>query len=294
MDPEKNKLTETGGTLSPEDYVEPRCVLCGDPYGVTPEVKPVPQQRIIEKLDDYLSRKDFDGAERHLHYWLEEAGLGQDLRGQLTIRNELIGFYRKQGRKDDAYENIEAALRLLEQLGFDGTISSGTTYTNSATAYYTFGDYEASLSCFEKAKKVYEENDKTDPALSGGLYNNMALTYVAMKQYDTAEALYEKAMKIMEGVPGGCLEQAITCMNIANAKEAELGIEAAETEIFDLLEKAEDLLNQGEKELRPDGVVHEGYYAFVLESCAPTFSYYGYFLTADELSRRAKEIYERT
>ena len=294
MNQDKNKRYESGGTLSAEDYVEPRCVLCGDPYGVTPEVKPVPQQRIVEKLDEYLSRKDYDGAERHLLYWLEEAKLGWDLRGQLTVRNELIGFYRKRGRKEDAYKNIEAALLLLDQLGFDGTISSGTTYTNSATAYYTFEDYEPSLSCFEKAKAVYEANDRTDPALSGGLYNNMALTCVALKRFDTAYELYDKAMKVMEEVPGGCLEQAITCLNIANAKEAELGMEASETQIFDLLEKAEDLLDQGQKELRPDGVLNEGYYAFVLESCAPTFSYYGYFLTADKLSQRAKEIYERT
>ena len=37
--------------LEPEDYVEPRCVLCGDPYGTVPEVKSVPQQRIIAKMD---------------------------------------------------------------------------------------------------------------------------------------------------------------------------------------------------------------------------------------------------
>ena len=42
-----------GGELRPEDYVEPRCVLCEEPYGVTKDVKPVPQQRIIEKMDDY-------------------------------------------------------------------------------------------------------------------------------------------------------------------------------------------------------------------------------------------------
>ena len=46
----------------------------------------------------YMGQKDYAGAERHLKYWLEEAKLGHDLRGQLTIRNELIGFY---GRRED-------------------------------------------------------------------------------------------------------------------------------------------------------------------------------------------------
>ncbi|MBR3243522.1 MAG: tetratricopeptide repeat protein [Parasporobacterium sp.] len=294
MNQKQNSDPENSNVLKPEDYVEPNCVLCGDPYGVTPEVKPVPQQRIIQKMDEYMSRKDYEGAERHLLYWLEEAKLGKDLRGQLSIRNELIGFYRKRGRKEPAYENIEAALDLLKELGFEGTISSGTTYTNSATAYYSFGEYEPSLLLFEKAKEVYEANERTDPSLLGGLYNNMALTYVGMRQFSDAASLYQKALVLMDTVPGGILEQAITYLNLANLKEAELGMEAAEKEIFDLLDKAEEKLEEAARQLDTDEALNEGYYAFVLESCAPTFSYYGYFMTADTLNRRAKEIYERT
>ena len=77
--------------IRPEDYMEPRCVLCGDPYGQTPQVKSVPQQRIIQKMDEYMAKRDYAGAERHLLYWMEEAKLGQDLRGQLMLHNELIG-----------------------------------------------------------------------------------------------------------------------------------------------------------------------------------------------------------
>lgn len=282
------------GVLGKEDYVEPRCLLSGDPYGVTPELKAVPQQRIVEKLDEYMGRKDYAGAERHLLYWLEEARLGNDLRGQLSIRNELIGFYRKRGKKEPAYENIAEAEKILSELGFEGTISSGTTYTNSATACYTFGDYEESLSYFEKARPVYEGSSMTDPALLGGLYNNMALTCAALGRYEQAIDLYEQAMKKMEDVPGGILEQAITCLNLANAQEARLGMEAAEPEIYDLLDRAEALLDKAEELTKPGGCVQAGYYAFVLESCAPTFSYYGYFLTAKKLKEKADAIYERS
>ena len=74
--------------LQPEDYVEPVCVLCGEPYGAEPEVKSVPQQRILEKLDDYMSRRDYAGAERHLLYWLQEARSCRDGRGELMVLNE--------------------------------------------------------------------------------------------------------------------------------------------------------------------------------------------------------------
>ena len=68
-------MSDHSPTLGPQDYAEPRCVLCGEPYGAAPTIKPIPQQRIVEKLDEYMSRRDYAGAERHLLYWLEEARL---------------------------------------------------------------------------------------------------------------------------------------------------------------------------------------------------------------------------
>ena len=275
------------GAIGPEDYQEPRCLLCDEPYGVTKEVRSVPQQRIIEKMNDYMSRRDYAGAERHLLYWLEEAKLGNDLRGQLLIRGELVGHYRKTGEKDKAFQSADDALRLLKELDFDGTVSSGTTYVNIATACNAFGENERALSFFEKAKAVYESGKKAAPELLGGLYNNMALCLCALGRYAEARGYYEKAMDQMAKVPGGQLEQAITCLNIANALEDELGMEEAEPQIFDLLDRAYELLDSPEPK-------RDGYYAFVCEKCEPTFAYYGYFAASQELKKRAEAIYERS
>lgn len=278
-------MSNNKGFLAPEDYAEPRCLLCDEPYGKAPEVKPVPQQRIIEKMNDYMSRRDYAGAERHLLYWLEEATLGHDKGGALMLRNELVGHYRKTGEKEKAFASAEEALHLLDELQMDGTVSAGTTYINIATAYNAFGENEQSIVFFKKAQAAYEAN-KTAPELLGGLYNNMALTYVALGQIDEAFPLYEKALKVMAEVPNGELEQAITCLNMADAYTAILGAEQAESKVFDLLDAAYDLL------LKPH-LTHDGYYAFVCEKCAPTFSYYGYFMAANELKSRAEAIYER-
>ena len=273
------------GTLQPEDYIEPRCVLCDEPYGAAPQVKPVPQQRIIEKMNDYMSRRDYKGAERHLLYWLEEAKLGQDERGQLMIRNELIGHYRKTGEKEKSFENAQEALDLVEALGFENTISAGTTYVNAATACNAFGENERSLELFKKAQAVYESSPRTDKSLLGGLYNNMALCCAALGKYEEAMGLYEKAAGAMAEVPGGALEQAITYLNIADMLEKQYGMENSESRIFDLLDQAYELLTGGH-------APEDGYYAFVCEKCAPAFSYYGYFAAAQELQEKAEKIYK--
>ena len=93
-------------------------------------------------------------------------------------------------------------------------------------------------------------------------------------------------MAQMAKVPGGVLEQAITCLNMANTVEAQTGMERGEGQIFALVERAYELLND-------PSAPRDGYYAFVCEKCAPSFSYYGYFLAAQELTKRAEEIYER-
>ena len=125
-------------------------------------IRPVPQRRIIEKMNEYMSRRDYGGAERHLCYWLEEALLGGDLQGQLMIRNELVGHYRKTGQREKAMENAAKALELLETLGMEKTISAGTTYVNAATACNAFGDHERSIALFIKAREAYENSAYTD------------------------------------------------------------------------------------------------------------------------------------
>jgi tetratricopeptide (TPR) repeat protein len=278
-------MTDKSGPLGPEDYVEPRCVLCGEPYGAE-TVQSVPQQRIIEKMDEYMARRDYAGAERHLLYWLAEAELGHDARGRLMLLGELIGHYRKTGEREKALRRIDEALALVEEMDYGGTISAGTTWVNAATALERFDEPARALALFEKARAVYEGNGQTAPQLLGGLYNNMALVLVTLRRFGEAYALYDKAMARMADVPGGALEQAITCLNRADALASERGAEAAEAELAALLDRAWTLLHA------PD-VPKNGYCAFVYEKCAPSFSYYGRFADALELKKEAEELYDR-
>ena len=276
----------------------------------TDMIRPVPQRRIIDKMDEYMSRRDYNGAERHLLYWLEEAKLGGDLQGQLMLRNELVGHYRKTGQKEPAMESAAKALDLLRELDMENTITAGTTYVNIATACGAFGDHERAIRLFEKARAAYESSSQTETQLLGGLYNNMALTCTELGRCEEALALYEKAADLMGRVPDGELEQAITYLNMANTVEVQLGLEAGEQQINALVERAEELLKAKGEELLGKGEAalsdgtdlramkqeeraRLGYYAFVCEKCAPTFAYYGYFMTAESLTERSEELVKR-
>ena len=243
----------------------------------------ISRDRILEKLDVYLGKNDYASAERHLLYWLSEAVGGSDHSTELLMRNELMGLYRKLGKKDEALSQADTAIARINELRIEEQVGSATTYLNAATVYKAFSMAEGSIPLFEKAKKIYEaELDVGDTRL-GGLYNNMGLALVDLGRFGEAKALYFKAIEIM-GVGGGDLEVAITYLNLASATEAELGLMDGEKAISEYLSLAQKILDEHESK--------DGYYAFVCENCASVFGYYGYFIYEEELSARARRIYE--
>ena len=239
--------------------------------------------RILSKLDEYLNKNDYVLAEKHLLYWFSEAKNNNDLKVELLVSNELMGLYRKLGRKDEALSCVDNALNRIEDAGIAMQVGAATTYLNSATVYKAFGMARQSIHLFEKAKDIYErELDANDTRLAG-LYNNMALAFVDLKDFDKAEKLYNDAIGIMEKSEGGDLEIAITYLNLATASEARLGLLDAEESINKYLDLAQTILDSHEPK--------DGYYAFVCEKCASVFGYYGWFFFENELKDRARRIY---
>ena len=268
-----------GVSLEKEDYVEPECALCGRP-GEEQPLRRVPVDRIQEKLREYEDRSDWPGVERHLLYWLREATENRDRRGQLMLNNELMGYYRKQGKGQEARRYAETAMELVKSLGMENTVTAGTTFVNAGTVMEAFGDPAGGLSCFEQARENYERNLPPTDGRLGGLYNNMALALTALERYREAETMFRKALEIMGRQEYGELEQAITWLNLADLAEAEDGPEGAEGKIEEYLTRAEALL-------RTESLPRNGYYRFVCEKCAPVFGRFGWFITEQELRRAA-------
>lgn len=240
--------------------------------------------RVLARLDEYLNKNDYGAAERHLLYWLDEAERGCDSRNALTFRNELMGLYRKLGRREDALGCAELALESVERLGLSNQVGAATTFLNCATVYKAFDMAERSLPLFERAREIYESELETGDSRLAGLYNNMALTLVDLGRFSEADGLYRSAIAIMERAERGGLEVAITYLNMASAAEAERGLLEADDLISEYLDKAESLLETHS--------VRDGYYAFVCEKCASVFGYYGRFFYENELKERARKIYE--
>lgn len=260
-------------SISREDYEETACPFC------KPQSKAaIPVGRVIEKLDVYLYKKDFSAAEAHLEYWRTEAEAIGDMRGLITVLNETVGFYRRQGDGEKSLSFAEKAMLLAQKQGFGETAVMGTTLLNAATAYEAAGNSGKAVELYRQAENIYESRlEKTDERL-GGLYNNLALALMSTGAFEEAKKYFEKALAIMAQTENREPEQAITYCNLADLIYSEKG-EGGSAEIGDYMKKAEDMLN-GCK-------LRDGNYAYVCEKCAPVFDFYGYTAFGEELRNRA-------
>ena len=162
-------------SLDPDDFYYP---------DENANVSFIPVDRVVDRLDTLLSHNDMPAARRHLEYWLSEARMGGDKRGELAVLNELMGLYRKMGLKDKAFESAEKADELVKTLSLGGSITAATVCLNAATVCEAFDRPREALERYSEAKSIYEDFLPPGDARLGGLYNNMALPCVSLKEYE--------------------------------------------------------------------------------------------------------------
>lgn len=243
--------------------------------------KKIPISTVIEKLDSYLNKEDYESADRLLRYWLDEARAIGDRQGELSILNEILGFSRRIDDKEGGLSAVVRCVELIDALTVDAK-TAGTILLNAATTMKAFGNAAGAIRHYEKAEKLFDQALPSSDPLWGGLYNNFALALSDLGRYDEALDLYQKAIDNISKKENGALEVAITLTNIA-----ELMDKIGESDAL-----IEQFLEQTKSLLEDPALPRNGYYAFVCRKCAPTFGYFGWFAMQNELNERADRIYE--
>lgn len=193
----------------------------------------------IKKLDSLFSNKQREKVEPFLLESLKQAREEGDDATELTILNEMIGFYRDAGLVEKDMQAVDDCKALLEKMGLEGTIEYATSMQNIANAYRAAGKFEDALAAFDQVFEIYDE--KLDPIdyNMASLHNNVALLYQEMDNFEKSVGHLKKALTIIEQVDDAKYELATTYANlgasllrIGEAGEAEKALESA-LEIFE-------------------------------------------------------------
>ena len=270
------------------DYIEPACCFDSSVYRGIPDAEPcrdpIDVPGVIRELDGLYNAGREKEALALLERWRDEARGRGDWRGELSMLSELLGYHRRDGDRDKAMAAVNAALDLIRIHRMGATVSGATVLLNAATTLKAFGRARESLPIFEHVARVYGDN--LDPAdyRFGGLYNNMGLSYEDVEDWTQAERCFLLAMKVIARCQNPGNELAVTCCNLAELYDRQ---DPEDPRIGEYMERA--WVNLTEPKLPPDG-----YHAFTLSKCIPSFDYFGYFLYSKELKERMERIYAGT
>ena len=274
--------------MDPKDYTESCCPFDSSMYTGTPDSSPcpvsLPVRNVIEQLDALYEQGREDEAQEYLEDWQAKAENCGDWRAELSFTSELLGQYRRSGNMDKGLAAVDRAMKIIREHRMGETLSGATVLLNAATTLKCFGRAAESLPVFRHVSRVYAQ--KLDPMdyRFAGLYNNMALSCSDVEDYQGAERYFNLALKLIEHCENPGNDMAVTYCNMAEM----YGRQDMEDErIEQCMERAWELLND-------DKLPRDGYHAFTISKCAPTFDYFGYFLYAKELRERAEKISEGT
>ena len=107
-------------------------------------------EKMFQEVQQYYDSHDMAKAGSCMEYWLKQAQNANCWQEELTILNELIGFYRKTANLDQGLQVIYRADALIAKHELEATEAAGTTWLNIATAYRAFGKAQLSYNYFIK------------------------------------------------------------------------------------------------------------------------------------------------
>lgn len=238
-------------------------------------------RNFISELDMFFAKEDLQGARSCLLEWRKRAADCGDKKGELTVLNEMTGFYRQTKEEAEGMAAIRDAFALIDELGIKNLPSAATVYLNGATTMKSFGKSAEAMEYYNITLENYRINLSENDPLVAGLYNNMALALQDLKKYSEAEDYLLKAIKITENNEKSELETAVSLVNLAHLYYE---ISVDDERAYSLMEKALGILEN------PD---FSGYakYAFTCRKCAPSFGFFGFFLAEKSLNERADKLY---
>ena len=268
--------------MDKRDYMEPACPFDAAAWQeepVKPCSDPLDIHAVLREFDACVNRNDCIAASKCLENWRSEAQKRGDLRSELTLLSEMMGFYRQLKQKDASLSAVNDGLALMKRLSLQGE-SAGTILINAATALCAFGEANKALPYYEEAFRQYGKSIPENHWKFAGLCNNMASAYMALEDLTRAEAYYRKALKILQKI-GDKLDLAVTYVNLAQLLWKQ---DPAHEDIQNYMDTAWDIFED-------PSVPRDGYYAQTCRKSVDAFRFFGYFFAEKELKRRMEEIY---
>ncbi len=171
--------------------------------------------QFIAQLDKLFEEKRISEVETFLNRSMKQALKEADKPAQFTILNEMMGFFRDTSQYEKSIQACRDCIRLMKEMGIEGTVEYATALQNIANAHRAAGLLQESLEYYDRACDIYTKNIAPDDYRFASLNNNIALVYQEMNDFNQAAQYQQKALNIIEKIENSEIETAVSCSNLA-------------------------------------------------------------------------------
>lgn len=171
--------------------------------------------QVLAEYDSMYGAKPLGEIEAFLVEKLDQAYAEPDHYAAVTLLNEIIGFCRDTSQNEKGLEYCRQDLKLMQDMGLEGSVEYATSLLNVANAYRAFGKWEESLALYQQTEAVYREKLPEGEFNYASLYNNWSLLYQEMQDFDNARIMLEKALQVVTAYPEAVMPIATTHCNLA-------------------------------------------------------------------------------
>ncbi|WP_024626737.1 DUF4037 domain-containing protein [Bifidobacterium sp. A11] len=246
-------------------------------------------QAFLDGLDAIFNAgKARDEAEAYLQQALVDAENAGNNAGLLTVLNEIMGFYRSQGRHQENMWMIQRAIELATRMRIEGSDAWTTTLINAATGLRAAKKYDQAEDLYRQALASAAKTLGPKDRRLAALHNNLSMLYSETDRPDQAEQELRQAMDILENSstdPSQDLDLATTHTNLALLLMQRSDSPQALQEAWDQARTALDIYRTGHLE-------NSAHYASALAGFAQVCYMTGRFSQSADTYRKALAIIE--
>ena len=246
-------------------------------------------QAFLDGLDAIFNAgKARDQAEPYLQQALVDAENAGDDAGLLTVLNEIMGFYRSQGRHQENTWMIQRAIELATRMRIEGSEAWTTTLINAATGLRAAKKYDQAEDLYRQALASAAKTLGPKDRRLAALHNNLSMLYSETDRPDQAEQELRQAMDILGNSstdPSRDLDLASTHTNLALLLMQRKDNPQALQEAWDQARTALDIYRTGHLE-------NSAHYASALAGFAQVCYMTGRFSQSADTYRKALAIIE--
>ncbi|GGI14025.1 hypothetical protein GCM10007377_08870 [Galliscardovia ingluviei] len=217
-------------------------------------------EQFMQHLDQlFATHTPAAQIEQYLLDCLQQTHELDDAAGEFSVLNEILGFYRSQGRHSDNIAMAERLITLSKHMHIEGSEAWATTLINIATAYRAAGQYAHAQQWYAEALDQSEQLFGKHDRRLAALHNNLSMLYSETGDLRQAANELEQALSIISASstdPSRDIDVASTHTNLA--------LVLAQTQTADSREQAYDHAATALRIYHHGGLEHSGHFASAL------------------------------